>query len=103
MTGMSNSVVVADNQELHRLEAYVDGEHAELIYRIRAGRLVLIHTGVPEALAGQGVGGELVLAAIGKATLERLTLVPLCPFARAWLERHPDAASDVPIDWGDPS
>jgi len=25
--------------------------------------------------------------------------VPLCPFARSWLERHPDEASAVPIDW----
>jgi hypothetical protein len=24
--------------------------------------------------------------------------VPACPFARAWLERHPDVAAQVPID-----
>jgi len=23
----------------------------------------------------------------------------LCPFARGWLERHPDAASRAVIDW----
>jgi len=26
--------------------------------------------------------------------------VPLCPFARGWLERHPEAASRAVIDWG---
>jgi len=26
--------------------------------------------------------------------------VPLCPFARGWLERHPEVASQATIDWG---
>jgi hypothetical protein len=29
-----------------------------------------------------------------------MTVVPLCPFARDWLERHPAEAGEVPIDWG---
>jgi len=97
---MTESVAVADDQEQSRFLADVDGEAAELIYRVRAGRLVLVHTGVPDALSGRGIGGQLVLAAIDKAKGEGLTVVPLCPFARGWLERHPDAASQVPIDWG---
>jgi hypothetical protein len=24
----------------------------------------------------------------------------LCPFARGWLERHPEAASKAVIEWG---
>jgi predicted GNAT family acetyltransferase len=27
-----------------------------------------------------------------------LTVVPLCPFARDWLVRHPDVAATVPVD-----
>jgi uncharacterized protein len=91
--------VVTDNQGQGRFEADVDGYRAELTYRTRAGRLVLIHTGVPDALAGHGIGGHLVQAAISKAKAEGLTLVPLCPFARSWLEHHPDEASAVTIDW----
>jgi len=26
-------------------------------------------------------------------------VVPLCPFARSWLERHPDVAARAAIDW----
>jgi hypothetical protein len=26
--------------------------------------------------------------------------VPLCPFARGWLERHPDVAARATVDWG---
>jgi hypothetical protein len=60
--------------------------------------MVLVHTGVPGALEGRGVGGLLVRAAVGYAAGEGLTVVPACPFARAWLQRHPDVAALVPID-----
>ncbi len=91
---------VTDNPGEHRLEIHADGEVAELVYRTRAGRLVLVHTEVPDALGGRGLGGELVRAAIDKAAHDGTTLVPLCPFARGWLERHPVEASAVPVDWG---
>ena len=48
---------------------------------------------------GRGIGGRLVTAAVDRAAHEGLTLVPLCPFARGWLERHPEAASRAVIDW----
>ena len=96
---MSDPVTVTDNAAASRLEIHADGEVAELTYRTRAGRLVLIHTGVPDSLGGRGLGGQLVLAAISKASHEGLTIVPLCPFARGWLERHPDDAARVNIDW----
>jgi uncharacterized protein len=98
MSSMSD-VAVTDNQDDSRLEIRLDGHLAELVYRTRAGRLILVHTGVPEALGGRGLGGELVRAAMRKATAEGMTLVPLCPFARSWLERHPEEAKAVPIDW----
>jgi uncharacterized protein len=91
--------VVTDNTDASRLEIHADGLIAELVYRTRAGRLVLIHTEVPEGLEGRGFGGEMVKAALAKAELSRMTVVPFCPFARSWLERHPDEAARVPIDW----
>ena len=97
---MTDSPVVTDNADASRFEATVDGQVAELVYRHRADRLVLVHTGVPEALGGHGLGGRLVSAAVDRAATEGLTVVPLCSFARSWLERHPDKAARVRIDWG---
>jgi uncharacterized protein len=94
-----SDVRVTDSEDNSRLEIHADGELAELIYRTRAGRLVLVHTEVPDALGGRGLGGDLVKAAIDKAAAAGMTIVPLCPFARGWLERHPDEAARVPIDW----
>ena len=99
---MSDPARVIDDQDQSRFVVVMDGAVAELTYRRRADRLVLIHTGVPDQLAGRGIGGQLVRAAVDRAAKERLTLVPVCPFARDWLERHPDVADTVDVDWGAP-
>jgi uncharacterized protein len=82
-----------------RFVAEKDGAVAELVYRKEGGRLVVVHTGVPEELEGHGLGARLVRSALDKAQREQLTLVPLCPFARRWLREHPDDAQRVSVDW----
>jgi predicted GNAT family acetyltransferase len=90
---------VVDDAAEHRFEITLDGETALLQYRRVGKRLVLIHTEVPDALEGRGVGGQLVRAAVAVARRDGLTVVPRCPFARSWLDRHPDTAAEVTIDW----
>ena len=97
---VSDSADVVDNTDASRFELRANGWLAELVYRIRGDRLVLIHTEVPFELEGRSIGGRLVTAAVDRAAREGLTLVPLCPFARGWLGRHPEAASGVVVDWG---
>jgi len=93
---------VRDDPERSRLVIERDGAVAYLVYRTEPGRLILVHTEVPEALGGHGVGGELVAAAIARARAGGLTVVPWCPFARRLLREHPDLAGGVPIDWTTP-
>jgi len=76
-----------------------DGAEAELVYRRRGTGLYLIHTGVPAALAGHGIGGKLVQSALEWAEADHLTVVPICAFARKWLMEHPEAATNVKIHW----
>jgi predicted GNAT family acetyltransferase len=97
---VSDSADIIDNTDASRFELRADGRLAELVYRIRGDRLVLVHTEVAVELEGHGIGGRLVTAAVDRAAREGLTLVPLCPFARDWLERHLEAASKAVIDWG---
>jgi uncharacterized protein len=75
---------------------------AELQYELDGDRFYLIHTEVPDALGGRGLGGQLVRAALARARRDHLTIVPWCPFARRWLKEHPDEAGGVPIDFKTP-
>ena len=95
---MGDTPRVVDNEAASRFEVSIDGHLAELVYRRHRDRLVLVHTGVPDELEGRGLGGMLVRAAIARAVQEGLTVVPVCPFARRWLERHPEVASTVTIE-----
>ncbi len=97
--GVSDAAQVTDNQAESRFEFDADGHVAVLVYRRNGKRLVLIHTDVPVELEGHGIGGRLVTAAVDRAAGQGLTIVPLCPFARDWLERHPAEAAKAPIDW----
>lgn len=95
---MAADVTVTDHPERRRFEAEVDGHVAELVYRADGGRLVVLHTGVPDEVEGRGVGGALVRAAVERAAAEDLTVVPLCSFAAAWLASHPDVAATVRVE-----
>ena len=99
MACVSDEYPVTDNPAESRFEIRSGAYLAELIYHRSGNRLVLIHTEVPEELERHGLGGRLVTAAVDRAVREGLTIVPFCPFARDWLERHPDVAGRVTIDW----
>ena len=88
-----------DNAARSRYEVTRDGYTAELDYVIEGHRIVLLHTEVPEALGGQGIGGELVEAAVQRAARDGLTIIPRCAYARRWLEKHPDRIGGAEIDW----
>nr|BAH89837.1 hypothetical protein [uncultured bacterium] len=67
------------------------GDEAEMTYS-RAGESMIIidHTEVPDAMRGRLVGQTLVRRAVEDARAEGRSIVPLCPFAKAQLLRHPD-------------
>jgi predicted GNAT family acetyltransferase len=97
---MAESVdTIENNTELNRYEIVRDEGVAVLEYRRRGNRLVMVHTGVPKELEGNGIGGKLVAAAVADARSGELTIVPLCPYARAWIEKHPNAVDGVEVDF----
>jgi predicted GNAT family acetyltransferase len=85
------AVNVVDNRARSRFEITIEGLTATLDYERAPKRLTLMHTEVPEALRGRGIGERLVDAAVDAGHAEGLTLVVVCPFARAYLRRRRDA------------
>jgi predicted GNAT family acetyltransferase len=78
-----------DDTEQHRYELEIDGHVAFVVYRRRGdGTITLVHTEVPKALGGRGVGSTLVRAVLEKVRAEGLKVVATCPFVGAWMEKH---------------
>jgi predicted GNAT family acetyltransferase len=102
MTIPADDAPVVDDTADRRFVISNGGAEAELVYALQGDRLILVHTGVPEEWGGHGVGGRLVRAALGRARANGLTVVPWCPYARRWLQDHPDEASAVTVDWDSP-
>jgi predicted GNAT family acetyltransferase len=70
-----------------------DAEHsARLAYHVDGDVIDLLHTEVPPALEGRGIGKSLARAALEYASSHRLQVRPTCRFVRAYLRRNPDAA-----------
>ncbi len=78
------------NEAARRFEVNVGGERAILEYRRSPGVIDLIHTEVPAALRGRGLGEILVRAALDFARDHKLTVVPTCPYVKAYLQKHPE-------------
>ena len=88
-------VHVENNQAESQFETTVDGHRGVLTYSVEHGKLYLLHTGVDDALEGRGVGSALVRFAAEHARREGLRIVPFCPFAKSWLQRHDEYADLV--------
>ncbi|MFC6197455.1 GNAT family N-acetyltransferase [Ponticaulis profundi] len=69
----------------------VNGHEAEMTFS-KAGetRMIIDHTGVPRELGGMGVGVALVERAVLDARKAGIKIIPLCPFAKAQIEKHPE-------------
>jgi predicted GNAT family acetyltransferase len=91
---------IVDDEAAHRFEARTDDDDTlvgELVYSRNGEQIVLVHTGVPKEFEHHGIGGQLVEAAIEEAMTRDLVVVPRCPFAREWLDEHPELAAKVRI------
>ena len=93
-----DEIRVVDNRERKHYELWVGEALAgTIVYGIKPGAIVLIHTQVDEQLEGRGLGSKLVRGALDDIRSRGLRLVPLCPFVRAYLERHPDERDLVAV------
>jgi predicted GNAT family acetyltransferase len=89
------TMTVRDNPALRRFEMDTDAGPAIVTYRRDGQVLKLVHTEVPEALAGQGVGSRLAKGVLDLIRANGDTIVPLCDFMRGYIGRHPEYADLV--------
>ena len=90
MAESTDPIQVTHNEAAHRFEVQVDGETAVLLYRREEDTITFIHTRVPNGIAQHGIGSELVRTGLEYAKSQGLKVIPLCPFAAAYIQNHPE-------------
>jgi predicted GNAT family acetyltransferase len=83
-------LTIFNNEEQQQFQVSAEGELASLEYRLSEGRIVLMHTEVPDKLAGRGIGSSLAEYAFNYARANHLPVKVYCPFVQAYLKRHPE-------------
>ena len=86
----NDRIIVVNNSEVPRFEAQVEGHTAVIDYYLYKDKIVFTHTGVPEAIAGRGIGSKMAKTALKYARQENLKVVPICHFVAGYIDRHPE-------------
>jgi predicted GNAT family acetyltransferase len=79
---------IRDNSARHRFEMEVDGHVAVAQYSLEPGVITFIHTEVPSALSGRGVGSALARGALEQVRAKGLKVIAQCPFIKAFMDKH---------------
>ncbi|WP_343910082.1 GNAT family N-acetyltransferase [Nocardioides aquiterrae] len=85
-------VATSKNPEASRYEAHIDGELAGFAeYQLADRLIVFTHTEVDEKFEGRGVGSALARFALDDVRADgSRQVLPLCPFIKGWIDRHPE-------------
>ena len=87
---------VNHNEQQSRFEAIIDGKIALVDYiNDTEGVMTVTHTEVPKELEGQGIAARLTKTLLEYAVANQLKVRPLCPYTKAYIERHSEYSDIV--------
>lgn len=86
------AITLEDGGTRGRYVYHANGAEAELTFSKAEGDKLWIvdHTGVPDALGGQGIGTALATRAVVDAREAGHKILPLCSFVAEQFRRHPE-------------
>jgi len=83
-----------DRELLHRSDEFLirldAGKYAYVKYHVSGGAMYIDSTFVPDEYRGQGLAETLVKAALNYAAENKLKVVPVCSYAKRYIEKHPE-------------
>ncbi|MEX5293803.1 GNAT family N-acetyltransferase [Kocuria sp. CPCC 205268] len=91
----TSTITVRNNPDRHRYEL-LDGEtvigraHWTPFEGPDGPQRIFYHTTVDDAYGGQGLATRLAREALDDTIAAGLPVVPVCPYIKKWLGRHPD-------------
>lgn len=92
-----SDIELSHNSEQKRYEAHLDGKLAGFAEYMLADHLtVFTHTEVDPSFEGRGVGSAIARFALDDVVAGGTDkIMPLCPFIKGWVQRHPEYLSAV--------
>jgi predicted GNAT family acetyltransferase len=82
---------IRDNPAMSRFEMPLgDGALAVAYYKVEDGRVVLLHTEVPQELSGLGYGSRLAHDVFEASRRDGKRVIAKCPFMSSYAARHPE-------------
>ena len=76
-----------------RFAVTIGGREAVADYRRAGDTLQIVHTEVPREFQGRGIAAALVAELLAYARAEGLSVMPICSYARAYMQRRPETRS----------
>ncbi|WP_335617488.1 GNAT family N-acetyltransferase [Bordetella bronchialis] len=92
MTPPNTQTAVVHDAANHRFTTHVDGYEGYVEYDMDGDVLVILHTIVPAEIGGRGIGAALTAAVLRHAREHVLKIRPVCSYASAYMQRHPEYA-----------
>jgi len=92
-------IAVRDNSDESRFEIDLGDERAVAQYTLKDGRIAFTHTHVPPSHEGQGLGTQLIEAALAAARQRQLKVIPSCPFFAAYMKKHSETHDLLDDGW----
>ncbi|GAB05718.1 N-acetyltransferase [Gordonia amarae] len=93
-----SEVTVTDTPDEGAFTIDVDGTRAGLTaYRDVPGAAerIFYHTEIGDEFGGQGLASKLVKQALDESIAAGKTIVPVCPYVKGWVQKHPDYQSST--------
>lgn len=86
------SITVTNSPDRERYVADIEGEVVGFtVYHIRHGGIYFfVHTEIVPGYEGKGIGETLVREALDDVHSMGGTIVPLCPYVAAFVQKHPE-------------
>ncbi|WP_426977651.1 GNAT family N-acetyltransferase [Pseudarthrobacter sp. O4] len=91
-------IIIRQNPERSRFEVLDAGTvigRAYYVDREDDGLRIFYHTVIDDEYSGRGLAGRLAAQALNETVAAGLTIVPVCPYIKKYLEKHPGYSANV--------
>ena len=93
MNAATEPIEVKNNPAASRFEVQLGDKIAQIAYVMEDQVIIFVHTEVPKEFGGRGIADQMAHTALEYAKAQNYQVMALCPFVKAYIERHPEYQS----------